>query len=79
MTEAGRSTETNGVNFEFPEGSVLLLQQIPGFEDFNPVFEVLHRDKPGTGLRVAPAAFSRKFVSVTSNMGCKLFMLTLKW
>eukprot|EP00974_Lingulodinium_polyedra_P097108 9412214-Lingulodinium_polyedra.AAC.1 len=71
MTEAGHSTETKEVNFELPGGSVTLLQQVPGFENFNPQLEVLHCDKPGTGLRDAPAAFSRKLNSVTSKMGCK--------
>eukprot|EP00974_Lingulodinium_polyedra_P003548 333676-Lingulodinium_polyedra.AAC.1 len=58
MTVAGHSTETKEVNFELPGGSVSLLQQEPGFEYFNPQLEVLHCDKPGTGLRDAPAAFS---------------------
>eukprot|EP00974_Lingulodinium_polyedra_P016750 1625029-Lingulodinium_polyedra.AAC.1 len=65
MTEAGHSTENKEVKFELP------LQQVPGFENFNPQLEVLHCDKPGIGLRDAPAAFSRKLNSVTSNMGCK--------
>eukprot|EP00974_Lingulodinium_polyedra_P028313 2731480-Lingulodinium_polyedra.AAC.1 len=63
MTEAGHSTETKEVNFELPGGSVTLLQQVPGFEKFNPQLEVLHCGKPGTGLRDAPAAFSRKLNS----------------
>eukprot|EP00974_Lingulodinium_polyedra_P106931 10351720-Lingulodinium_polyedra.AAC.1 len=69
MTEAGHSTETKEVNFQLPDGSVSLLQQVPGFENFNPQFEVLHCDKPEAGLRDAPAAFSRKLSSVTSQMG----------
>eukprot|EP00974_Lingulodinium_polyedra_P041591 3994698-Lingulodinium_polyedra.AAC.1 len=69
MTEAGHSTETKEVNFELPGGSATLRQQAPGFENFNPQLEVLHSDKPGTGLRDAPAVFSRKFNSVTSKMG----------
>eukprot|EP00974_Lingulodinium_polyedra_P097320 9430976-Lingulodinium_polyedra.AAC.1 len=71
MTEAGHSTETKEVNFELPGGGVSFLQQVPGFETFNPQLEVLHCDKPGTGLRDAPVAFSRKLSSVTSKMGCK--------
>eukprot|EP00974_Lingulodinium_polyedra_P103556 10026305-Lingulodinium_polyedra.AAC.1 len=63
MTEAGHSTETKEVNFELPGGSVTLLQQVQGFEHFNPQVEVLHCDKPGIGLRYAPAAFSRKLNS----------------
>eukprot|EP00974_Lingulodinium_polyedra_P008165 776251-Lingulodinium_polyedra.AAC.1 len=63
MTEAGRSTEKKEVNFELPGGSVTLLQQVPGYEHFNPQSEVLQCDEPGTGLRDAPAAFSRKLNS----------------
>eukprot|EP00974_Lingulodinium_polyedra_P063186 6098661-Lingulodinium_polyedra.AAC.1 len=63
MIEVGHSIETKEVKFEFPGGSVSLLQQVPRFEDFNPHFEVLHVDKPGIGLRDAPAAFSRELSS----------------
>ena len=38
------------VNFYLPQGSVAILQRLDGFTDFNPAFEVLHCDKPGTGL-----------------------------
>eukprot|EP00974_Lingulodinium_polyedra_P024588 2380756-Lingulodinium_polyedra.AAC.1 len=65
MTEAGHSTETQEVNFELPGGSVSFLQQVPGFENLNPQLEVLQCDKLGTGLRNAPAAFSRNLSSVT--------------
>eukprot|EP00974_Lingulodinium_polyedra_P099521 9639492-Lingulodinium_polyedra.AAC.1 len=62
MSEAAHSTETKDVNFELPGGSVSFLQQVPGFEHFNPQLEVLHCDKPGTGLRDAPVACSRKII-----------------
>ena len=42
-----------------------LLRQLPGYESFNPDTEVLRCLKPGTGLKDAPAAFSRKLASVT--------------
>eukprot|EP00974_Lingulodinium_polyedra_P016142 1564898-Lingulodinium_polyedra.AAC.1 len=63
MIEVGHSAETKEVNFEFPGGSVSLLQQVSRFENFNPQLEVLRCDKPGTGLRDVPAAFSRKLSS----------------
>eukprot|EP00974_Lingulodinium_polyedra_P130906 11215626-Lingulodinium_polyedra.AAC.1 len=54
MTEAGHATEIKEVNFELSGGSVLLLQQVPGFADFDLQLEVLRCDKPGTGSRDAP-------------------------
>ena len=46
------------VNFYLPANNIPLLRQLPGFENFNPQTEVLHCDKPGTGLVDAPRAFS---------------------
>eukprot|EP00974_Lingulodinium_polyedra_P028861 2781219-Lingulodinium_polyedra.AAC.1 len=71
MTEAGHSTATKEADFVLPWGSVSLLQQVPGFESFNPQFEVLPCDKPGTGLRDASVAYSRKLSSATSKTGYK--------
>eukprot|EP00974_Lingulodinium_polyedra_P129324 11209606-Lingulodinium_polyedra.AAC.1 len=65
MAAAGHYTETKDANFEFPGGSVSLLHQAPGLENFNHQLEVLHCDKAGTGLRDVPAAFSRGLSSVT--------------
>jgi len=48
------------VNFFLPAKQIPLLRKVPGFEDFNPLSEVLHCDKPGTGLVDAPRAFSVK-------------------
>ena len=42
-----------------------MLRSLPGFEDFDPVKEVLHCDKPGTGLVDAPRAFSMQLRGVT--------------
>jgi hypothetical protein len=53
------------VNFYLPASNIALLQKVPGFEDFNPAKEVLHCDKPGTGLVDAPLAFSIKLSMVT--------------
>ena len=48
------------VNFYLPQSNIPILRAIPGYENFNPVQEVLHCDKPGTGSVDAPRAFSLK-------------------
>ncbi len=53
------------VNFYLPASNIPVLRKIKGFENFNPATEVLHCDKPGTGLVDAPRAFSIKLSSVT--------------
>ena len=55
------------VNFYLPASNISLLRQIKGFEDFDPQNEILHCDKPGTGLVDAPRAFSLRLRSVTEN------------
>ena len=55
------------VNFYLPANNIALLKQLPGFEDFDPTQEVLHCDKPGTGLVDAPRAFSIKLRDVTEK------------
>ena len=55
------------VNFYLPGNCVSILKQVPGFEDFDEHNEVLHCDKPGTGLVDAPRAFSLKLAQVTKN------------
>ncbi len=60
------------VNFALPPGSIPLLRMVSGFNGFNPALEVCHCDKPGTGLKDAPAAFSKKLISVTqATLGCR--------
>jgi hypothetical protein len=59
------------VNFYLPANNIPLLRQVEGFQDFNPLLEVLHCDKPGTGLVDAPRAFSMKLREVTTQK-CKL-------
>ena len=49
------------------QGTVSILKQVPGFEDFNEHTEVLHCDKPETGLVDAPRAFPPKLSQVTKN------------
>ena len=55
------------VNFYLPANNIPLLRQIKGFEDFDPQTEVLHCDKPGTGLVDAPRAFSIQLKGVTEK------------
>ena len=55
------------VNFYLPSASIPFLKQVEGFENFNPMLEVLHCDKPGTGLIDAPRAFSMKLNQVTKD------------
>ena len=59
------------VNFYLPAPCIPLLRKIKGFEDFDPVNEVLHCDKPGTGLVDAPRAFSLKLGMITKEE-CRL-------
>ena len=57
------------VNFVLPKNSVPILKRLPGFTDFNAILEVLHCDKPGTGLRDAPRCFSMKLRKGTQECG----------
>ena len=59
------------VNFTLPTGSNAILQKLPGYGNFDASIEVLHCDKPGTGLVDAPRAFSIKLTRVLSNLGLK--------
>jgi hypothetical protein len=53
------------VNFYLPASNIPVLRKVKGFENFNPATEVLHCDKPGTGLVDAPRVFSLKLSSIT--------------
>ena len=64
------------VNFYLPHASVHLLNKVPGFESFDPVSEVLHCDKPGTGSVDAPRCFSMKLQLVTSDK-CGMISCTI--
>jgi len=55
------------VNFFLPSYNIPQLQQVPGFEGFDPNSEVLHCDKPGTGSVDAPRCFSLKLSKVTTE------------
>ena len=55
----------------FEHGCVPSLRHVEGLEDFNPSTEMLHSDKPGTGLKDAPHAFSLKLARSTAKFGCR--------
>ena len=57
------------VNFYLPASSIPILRKLPGFENFDASSEVLHCDKPGTGLVDAPRAFSLKLGIITRKCG----------
>ena len=57
------------VNFDVCSRIVPLVQKLPGFHDWNPIEEVLHCLKPGTGSRDAPRAFSMQFRRATKAFG----------
>ena len=47
------------VQFTIPPGSLSILQQLPGFEDFNPFIEVLQMLRCGFGLKDAPRLWNK--------------------
>ena len=55
------------VNFYLPASSIPILRRVKGFENFDPTKEVLHCDKPGTGLVDAPRAFAIKLRKITRD------------
>ena len=59
------------VSFTLNHQGVACLQQIKGFEGFNPRAEVLHCLKPGTGCRDAPRCFSMQLRKVTAAFGLR--------
>ena len=59
------------VSFSLPTGSIRTLRTLCGYADFDPLKEVSHCDKPGTGLKDAPQAFSFK-LKVDNTTGVRL-------
>ena len=55
------------VNFELDSDAVAILRTLPGYEDFDPRVEVLHCDKPGTGCKDAPRAWSIQLTKATNE------------
>jgi len=54
-------TEARTVCMELAPEDVKILRTIPGFEDFDPLKETIELDRPGFGLKDAPAAWSKAF------------------
>ena len=61
-------TQPREINFYLPAADIPLLRTLPGFEGFDPQKEVLHCDKPGTGLADAPRASQGKLVGIFTKM-----------
>ena len=57
------------VQFTVPAGSVPILQQLPGFSDFNPVTEVLRMLRCGFGLKDAPRLWNKVLKRVLQELG----------
>eukprot|EP00971_Amphidinium_carterae_P092535 1832520-Amphidinium_carterae.1 len=56
------------IGFEVPPGTAEMVRKLPGFETFDEATEILHLDRPGTGLKDAPRAFSLKLRRLTTSM-----------
>ena len=57
------------VQFTVPPGSVPILQRLPGFNDFNPVTEVLRMLRCGFGLKDAPRLWNKVLKKVLQELG----------
>ena len=55
------------VCFTLPKGMAPLIRQIPGYESYDESIHCLECDKPGTGSKDAPRAFSIKLATVTRS------------
>ena len=60
-----------GVQFTAPPGSVPILQQLPGFENFNPFFEVLNMIRCGFGLKDAQRLWVNVLKRLLEKLGLK--------
>ncbi len=59
------------VQFTIPPGSLGILQQLPGFEDSNPLIEVLQMLRCGFGLRGAPRFWMKVLCRVLAEIGLR--------
>ena len=57
------------VQFTVPPGSAQILQRLPGFEDFNPLTEVLRMLRCGFGLKDAPRLWNKVLRKVLQDLG----------
>ena len=55
------------VCFTLPKGMAEMIRQLPGYEDYDERYHCLKCDKPGTGAKDAPRAFSIKLATVTRS------------
>ena len=55
------------VCFTLPKGMAEMLRKIPGYETYDERIHCLECDKPGTGSKDAPRAFSIKLATVTRS------------
>ena len=55
------------VCFTLPKGMAEMLRKIPGYESYDERIHCLECDKPGTGSKDAPRAFSIKLATVTRS------------
>ena len=57
------------VQFTVPPGSAQILQRLPGFEDLNPLVEVLRMLRCGFGLKDAPRLWNKLLRKVLQDLG----------
>ena len=58
-----------GVPLTVPPISAQILQRLPGFEDFNPLTEVLRMLRCGFGLKDAPRLWNKLLRKVLQDLG----------
>ena len=57
------------VQFTVPPGSVNILKRLPGYQDFNPLTEVLRMLRCGFGLKDAPRLWNKVLRKVLQDLG----------
>ena len=57
------------VQFTVPPGSVNILKRLPGYQDFNPLTEVLRMLRCGFGLKDAPRLWNKVLRKVLQGLG----------
>ena len=57
------------VQFTVPPGSVSILKRLPGYQDFNPLTEVLRMLRCGFGLKDAPRLWNKVLRKVLQDLG----------
>ena len=62
---------TRDVQFTVPPGSADILQELPGFQDFSALTEVLRMLRCGFGLKDAPRLWNKLLSEVLQSLGLK--------